>query len=121
MSNHFEKLTFFIDGNCPFCRWGARVFQRALGLQSEAEIRYSSTDPVMHHLMREKNSWILRTRTGSLYFGFAAITYAFYKSPRRWLRRLVPFMRLRLVQRVGEAFYHLVTVSRPLLSKLVPA
>ena len=114
-------MTFYIDGGCPFCRWGSRLFQRALGLQRQSDIRFSSTDPAMHQLMREKNSWILRTSSGELHFGFDAITYAVAHSPRRWLRWLAPLMRLRPVQRIGQAIYELITISRPLLSKLVPA
>jgi predicted DCC family thiol-disulfide oxidoreductase YuxK len=113
-------MVFYIDGDCPFCRWSAKVFKRLLKLD-EAKIVYSSVDPQMYQLMREKDSWILRTSSGELHFGFDAITVALAHSPLRWLRRMVPFLRLPLIQRIGQAFYELVTVSRPVLSKLVPA
>jgi predicted DCC family thiol-disulfide oxidoreductase YuxK len=114
-------MTFYIDGNCRFCRWGSHVFRRALKLQNRAGIRFSSDDPRIHQIMREKNSWILQTDEGDLLFGFDAITYAVAHSGRRWLRWLAPILRLPQIQKLGQAFYELVTVSRPLLSKLVPA
>ncbi len=68
--------------------------------------------------MRKHNSWVLKTSSGELHYGFAAITYAVSKS---WLRWLAPFLRIPLVQRIGQWFYELITISRPFLSKLVPA
>lgn len=120
MANQNHGLVFFIDGNCAFCRWGSHVFKRALGLR-DAVIVHSMEDPAIHQLMREENSWILRTSSGDLHLGFDAITYAVSRSPRRWLRWFTPFLRLRLIQRIGQAMYELITYSRPLLSKLVPA
>ncbi|MEO8724982.1 MAG: DCC1-like thiol-disulfide oxidoreductase family protein [Acidobacteriaceae bacterium] len=119
-NNNVPGIVFYIDGNCRFCRWGSHIFRRAVGLKGAA-IRFSSSDPEMHQLMRQKNSWILRTASGDIHFGFDAITYAVSRSPRRWLRWLTPFMRLRPIQFIGQAFYELITASRPLLSKLVPA
>lgn len=120
MTNEIRGIVFYIDGDCAFCCWGSHVFRRAMGLR-DASIVHSSEDPAMHRLMQEKNSWILRTASGEVHFGFDAITYAVSRSPRRWLRWLTPLMRLRPIQFMGQAFYELITASRPLLSKLVPA
>lgn len=110
-------MVFYIDGGCPFCRWGSHLFRRILRLKGAAIVP-SSFDPRIHRIMRERNSWVLETDSGDLHFGFDAITYAVSQS---WLRWLAPLLRRRAVQWLGERFYHLVTLSRPVLSKLVPA
>jgi hypothetical protein len=113
-------MTFYIDGDCPFCRWGANLFRRLLALPN-AQIVHSQSDPRMHELMRQHNSWILKTDHGDYHFGFDAITYATAHSGRRWLRWLSPLLRFKRVQRIGQAIYELITFSRPLLSRFVPA
>ncbi len=106
-------IVFYIDGSCAFCRWGSHLFRRILRLK-DAAIVPSSFDPRIHRIMQEHNSWVLETAAGELHFGFDAITYAVSRS---WLRWLTPLLRLSPVQWIGEHFYHLVTLSRPVLSK----
>jgi len=112
-----RTMTFYIDGACPFCRWAAKMFRRALALDA-VPIVHAQDVAEMHARMVEHNSWIVATPGGDLHYGFDAIVYAVSRS---WLSFLAPVLRGRRVTRIGEWIYKLITVSRPLLSRFIPA
>jgi predicted DCC family thiol-disulfide oxidoreductase YuxK len=110
LTRRFGHVEIFYDGDCRFCRTSAWLIYTFLVLP-EAAVRPAQEDPAVLERMRRDDSWVVRTRDGTLHTEFHAMVKLFGASPL-WFW-LAPVCRMSFASRIGARTYRLVANHRP--------
>jgi predicted DCC family thiol-disulfide oxidoreductase YuxK len=108
-------LRLYYDADCGFCKRSIFVLHQFL-LFPEAPVLTAQSDPAVHKLMREANSWVVVDAQGRPRTRFDAFLAMLEASPLFW--PLAPVLWLPPLFALGSSAYGAVASHRPLAGRL---
>lgn len=110
------SLTLYYDGNCQFCRQTALLLRTFFLLPSTPLVTCQS-DPEIHKIMLDNDSWVVQTSDGVRHIRFEGIIEAARHSPL--LFPFAPVLAMEPARSLGDRFYRWVCKNRYRLSPKV--
>ncbi len=101
-------LKIYYDQDCGFCAKAMRVIRGLVSRNSQ--ILPAQCDPSIDEDMRNKNSWVVVDESGERYFAYKAAVVIARQIP--WLRPLLWFFSLAVMEKLGERCYRIIASHR---------
>jgi predicted DCC family thiol-disulfide oxidoreductase YuxK len=111
-----NALTLFYDGNCQFCRQTGLLLRTFFLLPTTSLVPCQS-DPEIHKIMVENDSWVVQTADGVRHIRFEGIIEVFRHSPL--LFPFAPVMAMEPARSLGDRMYRWICKNRYKLSPKV--
>jgi predicted DCC family thiol-disulfide oxidoreductase YuxK len=102
-------LKAYYDGDCMFCRQTGLLL-KTFFLLPETIFKPCQSDPDIHKLMQEEETWVLETHDGRRFIRFDALIEACRASPL--LFWLAPMLAMEPVRALGNRAYRWVSANR---------
>lgn len=102
-------LRVYYDGDCGFCKRGARLLHTFL-LLPETPLLPAQSDATVHEAMVKHHSWVVRDAKGRLHVKWAAFLAVLRQSPVAFW--LAPLLAFPPIAAVGRRFYEFVAANR---------
>ena len=110
-----ERVSIYYEPDCGFCQKIALVLREFL-LPPSTPVLPASANPEALRLLREHNSWVVRSAHGNMHFKWRAIAYILSESPL--LKPLAWLMDVGPLRRLFERLYDLIGRNRRRLGPL---
>lgn len=107
--DHRESIKIFYDGDCGFCRKTCLVLREFL-LPSSVPILKAQSDPYVHKIMQDNDSWVVMDHQSRPLIHWHAMVYLFKQ--RMLLRPLAWIMNLPGFIHLGNLVYRFVARNR---------
>lgn len=102
-------LKVYYDGDCGFCKRGARLLHTFL-LLPETPLLPAQSDATVHETMVKHHSWVVTDAKGHRHVKFDAFLAVLRQSPVAFW--LAPLLALPPVAALGRRFYEFVAANR---------